>query len=307
MMVARSRNALLWLIVMLISLAALPPAAGAVLIGVSDESAGMFTDPQFTSLKIPTARISVSWDVMDRTHGREQRTVAAWLAAAGRDRVRSLVSIGPDQLDGDNVPNLKRYAYWVRRLIARFPAVHTYTAWNEPDWRYRPALARHPALAASYFNWLSAHCPRCAVVAGDFSDAPANQLRGYVRSYARDLRHKPAAWAVHNYRDIRSHSTAVLRMMLQVTRGPIWLTEVGGVEARGHWPYSNQSAAAAGRDEAFLYSLPKRFPRIARIYHYQWRADPFAHWDSALLGPGGDPRPAFYVFARARRTPLGAG
>ncbi len=301
---SRSRQSLLSLLLVLVSIAALPSAAGAVMIGVSDQTAGMFSDAHFKRMKLQTARITVSWDVMDGRHGRELGLVKDWLAAAARDKVSPLVSIGADALHGNNVPSLRSYAYWVQRFITRFRAVKTYTAWNEPDWQYRTAVANHPELAAGYFNWLFVHCHRCTVVAGDFSDAPAYQLWPYARAYSRDLRHRPAAWAVHNYLDIRTHTTNVVGMMLRLTRRPIWLTEVGGVERRGHWPYANQNAAAAGRDEAFLFSLPKRFRRIARIYHYQWRDYPAAPWDSGLLGPKGELRPAYHVIAdiqKARR------
>ena len=69
-----------------------------------------------------------------------------------------------------------------------------------------------------------------------------------------------------------------------------------------YWQYRNQSAAAAGRDEKFLFSLPSRFHRVVRIYHYQWqgtRPSPQTGWDSGLLYPNGTPRPAYYVLAQA--------
>ena len=67
----------------------------------------------------------------------------------------------------------------------------------------------------------------------------------------------------------------------------------------GH--YRNQSAAAAGRDEAWLFSLPKRFHRIATIFHYQWQAVPSAGWDSGLLDASGHARPAYNVIAKYLR------
>ena len=39
--------------------------------------------------------------------------------------------------------------------------------------------------------------------------------------------------------------------------------------------------------------------RIRRIYLYHWRApNPVTNWDSAFLGPGGKPRPAYRVLLR---------
>jgi hypothetical protein len=90
--------------------------------------------------------------------------------------------------------------------------------------------------------------------------------------------------------------------MLRFTSGPIWLTEISGVERRGHWQYPNQSAKAAANDEKFLFSLPQRFHRVARIYHYEWQGtkpSPDTGWDSGLLYPNGTPRPAYYVVAKA--------
>jgi hypothetical protein len=298
-MIYRSRKALFSLLVAVVSAAAVPSAAGAVTVGISDQTSAMFGDSHFKSLKIHQARITVSWNVMQPGHERERAGIATWLAAAARAGVSPLVSIGADVLNGNNVPGVGTYSYWVQKFIQAFPSVKTYSAWNEPDWPFRHAVARHPDVAAGYFNQLYVHCPGCTVVAGDFSDQPASKLRPFLRSYLKYLRHKPAAWAVHDYIDVRTHTTGVLRMMIQMTRGPIWLDEISGVERRGHWPYPNQNATAAGLDEAFLFSLPTNFPRLARIYHYQWRDDPAAHWDSGLLGPNGELRAAYRVIAKA--------
>jgi len=85
----------------------------------------------------------------------------------------------------------------------------------------------------------------------------------------------------------------------KLTRGPIWLDEIGGVETRGHWIYASQGPAAANNDERYLFSLPRRIPRITRIYHYQWQGVSGVAWDSGLIGPLGTPRPAFWTFANA--------
>jgi hypothetical protein len=260
----------------------------------------MFGDSHFKHLGIKQARITVSFDVMKPGHEYELGTTTAWLAAAARDHVNPMVSFGADALNGNNIPGVGTYSYWVQRFIARFPAVKVYAAWNEPDWKYRPAVARHPEVAAGYFNQLYVHCRGCTVVAGDFSDNPASALRPFLRGYLKALRHKPGAWGLHNYLDVRGHNPSVLKMVLQMTSGPIWLTEISGVERRGHWPFPNtQSAQAAGRDEAYLFSLPKLFPRVVRIYHYLWHAAANSPWDSGLIGPNGELRPAFNVVAKA--------
>jgi hypothetical protein len=203
--------------------------------------------------------------------------------------------------NGNYIPSPSVYARAIKAFLHDFPQVKVYTPWNEPDWIYRPALAKHPELAASYFNILIRYCHHCTVVAGDLY-LPANQLGPWIRAYRRHLNATPKAWALHNYYDVRTHTTSQLRTMLSLTSGQIWLTEISGVIRRGHWQYRNQSPAAAGRDEAYLFSLPNRFARVTRIYHYQWQgtvAGPSTGWDSGLIGPGGQPRPAYWVVAKA--------
>jgi hypothetical protein len=193
----------------------------------------------------------------------------------------------------------------VRAFIHRFPKVKRYTAWNEPDWPYR-SLSKHPRKAAWFFNALVRSCHHCTVLAGDVY-LPTKKdrwshgltLGSWVRAYRKGLQFRPAGWALHNYYDIRTHTTNQLQTLMKLTSGPIWLDEISGVERRGHWPYRNQSVNAATRDEQFLFSLAHRFRRISRIYHYQWQANPFVGWDSGLLGPDGTPRPAYYVVQHA--------
>ena len=198
--------------------------------------------------------------------------------------------------NGNYIPTTKVYTKSVKTFIKMFPQVRYYTPWNEPDWVYRPKLANNPKLAASYYNALVKACHRCTVAAGDVYRAANQGLAKWVRSYARYLHGRPKAWALHPYNDVRTHTTSQLRAFMSVTRGPIWFDEISGVLRRGHWQYQNQSAAAAGRDEKFLFSLPKRFHRIARIYHYQWLGTvpaPNNGWDSGLLNPNGTTRPAY--------------
>jgi Glycosyl hydrolase catalytic core len=182
--------------------------------------------------------------------------------------------------------------------------VKLYTPWNEPDWIYRPALANNPRLAASYFNTLAYWCHRCTIVAGDVYRPSWQGLASWVRSYSRALHARPKAWAIHPYDDVRGHTASQIQAFQSVTSGPIWLTEISGVERRGHCGCPNLSPNRANTDERYLFTLPKRFHRIQRIYHYQWQAVAAAPWDSGLLGPLGKPRPAYWTFANALKGRL---
>ena len=286
--------------------AAVPTTAGAVVIGIGDSNTGMFSDPRFAALGVKTARDVVPWDVVTRRADRgDLAAFRAWLSAAQAANVTPFISFGADNTNpaANFVPTVAQYKTAVKAFLKAFPQVKTYTAWNEPDFSYRH-LARTPSLAANYFNALFEMCSHCTVLAGDvylpatgtaFIDHSAATLRPWLSAYVKGLHHRPAGWALHDYTEVRARNTSQLRILMSLTSGPIWLDETGGVLRRGHWKYHNQSAAAAAHDEQFLLSLSKRFHRIARVYHYQWQANPLAGWDSGLIAADGKPRPAYTV------------
>jgi hypothetical protein len=301
---------LLVCIVALLGYAALAPAgAGAVVIGIGDPSAAMFSDPRFLALHVTTARDLVPWDVATRPADRgELASFRTWLRAAEQAHVSPLVSFGADFYNpaANYIPTVPQYRRAVARFLRLFPQIREYTAWNEPDFSYR-RLAREPGLAADYFNALFELCHHRTVLAGDVylpTRGPARingavaLLRPWLRAYIRGLHHRPAGWALHDYSEVRGHNTAQLRTLMSMTSGPIWLDETAGVLRRGHWPYRNQSAASAARDERYLLGLARRYPRVARIYHYEWRGSAAAGWDSGLIAPNGRVRPAYRVLLK---------
>jgi hypothetical protein len=293
----RSRTLAAALLALCFAFAGLATAASArVTVGVSDENSTFFYDSKFTKLHVKVARLTIPFNTMTRGSSVWRNRVKAWLAAASTDHVTPLISFGGDS---NYVPSSGAYAAAVKKFVKKYPKVKNYTAWNEPDWIYR-SLARNPRLAAAYYNDLVALCgKKCTVAAGD-AYLPAAQLAPWLRAYIRGLHHKPKAWALHPYDDVRGHVTAQIRTLEHYTSGSIWLDEIGGVENRGHWAFpDHQSVNAANSDERFLFSLPKRFHRITAIYHYLWQAYPKAPWDSGLIGTNGKPRPAYYTFAAA--------
>jgi hypothetical protein len=286
--------------------ATLPAAAGAVIIGVGDSNVSMFSSPRFAALGVTTARDVIPWDIVTRRADRPDLAYfRAWLASATAAHVTPLISFGADYTNpaANYVPTVAQYKAAVKAFLKDFPQIKDYTAWNEPDFSYR-SLARNPGLAANYFNALYEMCRGCTVLAGDVYlpatgtptiDNAVATLAPWLRAYIRGLHHRPAGWALHDYTEIRGRNTSQLRILMSMTRGPIWLDETGGVLRRGHWIYRNQSASAAAKDEQYLLSLAGRYHRIARIYHYQWQANPQAGWDSGLLAANGKPRPAYTV------------
>jgi Glycosyl hydrolase catalytic core len=284
----------------------MPATAGAVVIGIGDNSPAMFSDPRFTALGITTARYTLPWDIVTRRADRgDLAAFRSWLRDAQTANVSPLVSFGADFTNpaANFVPNVSQYKTAVKAFLNDFPQIKLYTAWNEPDFSYR-TLARKPALAANYFNALYGMCRGCTILAGDVYlpatgvatiDHSVARLGPWLKAYVKGLHHRPAGWALHDYTEIRARNTSQLRTLMSMTSGPIWLDETGGVLRRGHWQYKNQSAAAAAKDEQYLLSLTKRYHRIARIYHYEWQGNTSAGWDSGLVAPNGSTRPAYTV------------
>jgi hypothetical protein len=286
--------------------AAAPASAGAVTVGISDQSPAMFSSPYFKALHIKQARLMVAWNAAVMRNRTALNQARAWIAAAQADGVQPLIDFQADPgKAGNYVPTVKQYTMAVKAFIHDFPTIKQYVPWNEPDWIYR-SLSRNPRLAAEYYNALVQACGGgCTVVAGDLY-LDAGHLGAWVRAYEKWVRYRPRVWALHPYDDIQGHTTSQIQVMLKyMTPGAqLWLTEISGVVRRGHWHGGllHQSLAKQAADERFLFSLPSRFRRITRIYHYQWQGtvpSPNTGWDSGLLNPNGTPRPAYYVVRKA--------
>jgi hypothetical protein len=284
------------------------PAATAkprLTVGIGDNGAAMFSSPQFTAVHPQAARLIVFWNVAVMKNKKYLNYARGWVKDAQRDGVQPMVSFGGN---GNYIPTVRQYTAAVKAFIHDIPSVKLYTAWNEPDWVYR-SLSRNPGLAAAYFNALVRYCRRCTVAAGDVYRASSDGLASWVRAYRRGLHYRPKAWALHNYHDVRGHSTSQIRAFEGAIGrgGQIWLTEISGLIRRGHWQFKNQSPAAANRDERYLFALPKRFHRITAIYHFQWQGTvdgPNTGWDSGLIGPKGVPRPAYWTVKNAAHGKL---
>ena len=276
------------------------PSARKALIGVGDQSAGMFADPRFTRLQVQIARLVIPWDAM-RGAGVEQ-----WLAAARRSGVQPLVAFGAGR--GDRCPNapcrlpsVRAYTARFRAFRRAFPWVRLITPWNEPNHDSQPT-AGTPRRAARYYGAVRTACRSCTAVAGDLLDAP--NLSRYLASYRRALTGAPAVWGLHNYFDTTYGGTAGLRTMLDRVDGRLWLTETGGIvtnrrsSGRVGLPYDEARASRGVRRAIAMADA--RAHRVARVYLYQWHA---GHdiFDAGLLRPDGAPRPGYHVLRRALR------
>ena len=285
------------------------PSKSAILVGVGDQDPSTFTNPHFRDMGIRRARIIAPWNVALSPGDRDY--LDGWLRAARAARVEPLVHFGAARgslcpARPCELPSVGEYRRAVAAFRRQWPWVRTLGTWNEANQHAQPTF-RHPKRAAEYYNALRSACPGCQVVAADVLDDP--NMVSWVRAFQRYVR-APHIWGLHNYRDTNPRPGQLYggtRRLLSVTRGPVWLTETGGIvkfvlpSGRTLLPPSESRA-----DEAVkrMFQLARRYRRrIRRIYIYHWRAPiPQNRFDSGLLRNDGKPRQAYFTVKRALGT-----
>jgi hypothetical protein len=283
------RSALLCTVLILGALVAPAAAPARVVVGIGDQHASSYRDGALRKLKLKTARLALAWDWY-----RDPYVIAQtdeWMAAVRAARMRPLITFNRNWRRGGNrkAPALKRYLESFRLLRARYPDAREFSPWNEPNAAEQP-FARKPALAARYFNAMRAACKRCTVLAGDINDGP--NMSRWLAVYKARVRHAKV-WALHNYKDA-TRARGTTAAFLRSVRGPVWLTETGGLRNRGGLKGQAKSVRR-------VFALARASRRIKRIYFYQWRHVADHNWDSAFVAANGKRRPAFYALRAGLR------
>jgi hypothetical protein len=284
------RRTLVPTVVLLCVLIAPAAAHARPVVGIGDQNPGVYQDAGMRKLKLKTARLALAWDWYKDPYRIGQTDL--WVAAVRAAGMRPLITFNRNWGRGGHrkIPKLKRYLQSFRALRKRYPHVREFSAWNEPNAAEQP-FARKPALAARYFNAMRSACKRCTVLAGDVNDG-AN-MTAWLAVYKRYVRHAKV-WALHNYKD-STRARGTTRLFLRAVRGPVWLTETGGLRSRG----GLKGQAKAVRR---VFAIARSSPRIKRIYFYQWRHVTGRSWDSAFVSANGKRRPAYYALrANLRR------
>jgi len=281
-------------------LAAAPQKSdAAVLVGIGEQDASMFTDPLFTRLGIKRARYFPSWNValkpqeaiwMDQWLGQAQATGAEPLISF----FASLASACPKR--PCKLPTVREYTRAFKAFRKRWPQVKVISPWNEANHRSQPTF-KNPKRAAQYYNVVRKYCRGCKIVAADVIDEV--NMERWLKVF-RTTAKKPRIWGLHNYRDTNKRKGQRLggtRRLLKAVKGDIWLTETGGIVKfvlpNGHtlFPYSE---SRANRATERMFDLAKRYrSRIKRLYIYHWKQSVDNRFDAGLVRRGGSARPAY--------------
>jgi hypothetical protein len=303
------------LLVLAVAATAGPAAAASrYKVGIGEQNASMFSDPNFRSLGLKRVRYLVPWDW--RTHAGIAAETRAYIAAARAARKELFVTFTASRGCWNGVrytsgkkrckpPSAAAYKKMLKAFRKEFPFIKVFAPWNEVNHQSQPTFKR-PKLAATYYNTLRANCRGCTIVAADVLDS--SNMVGYVKAFRRHAKGTPRIWGMHNYSDVNRRRPRMTLRMLKAVPGQVWLTETGGLVSFGrNWKYNTTRAANRTK---YMFALADKYSkkrrglrsRITRIYPYSWNGERRgARFDAGLVGPDGKPRPAFKVFKTAAK------
>jgi hypothetical protein len=284
-------------------------SASAVTVGISDQQASTFTNPLFAPLKLKVARYITPYDVLDEPS--QKSALDAWLQAARSAHQRILISFEHSRLPSkyNKAPSVALY----RRKMTAFKkqygsVVNDISPWNEVNVCQAPGRTEGqpakicksstgPKLVAQYYGVARRVFKGKKIVGIDILDGKnVSPAVSYLKKFKRYARPLPKYWGIHNYSDTNRGSTSRTSRLIQtigLPKAQIWLTETGGqLKLRGR-DFGQTYAANALK---CMFSMPKKFRQIGRLYIYQFNgADQTNDFDAGLIGPDQSKREGYAV------------
>jgi hypothetical protein len=297
----------------LVAALAIPASAGAYTLGVSDQQASTFTNPDFAPLHFKAARYITPYDVMDSPADKAQWD--AWYKAATAAHQKILISFEHSHRSNSRAvkaPSVASFTSELKKFKKAYPKVREISPWNEVNRCHRTiagsvqgqpskicSLTTGPKLTAQYY--MAARKvfkgSKFTIVGVDILDEQnVNKTVKYLKSFLRHASPDPKVIGFHNYSDTNRFSTTRTKRILATFRGKVWLTETGGIVKLGKSFPTSQSRASKAL--GCMFTLAKTNSRIQRLYVYQFNppADPAtAEFDAGLINPDGSTRPGYSV------------
>jgi len=297
----------------LIALLALPAGASAYTLGVSDQQASTFTNPDFAPLKFKAARYITPYDVLESPADKAQ--LDAWVSAATAAHQKILISFEHSHRSNSRAlkaPTVAAYTKELKKFKKAYPGVKDISPWNEVNRCHalrdgsvqgQPtkicSLTTGPKLTAQYYGAARKvfKGSKYRIVGLDILDEQnVNKTIKYLKSFLRHASPDPKIIGFHNYSDTNRFSTTRTKRVLQTFRGKVWLTETGGIVKLGSsFPFNTSRAAKA---LGCMFSLAKSNSRINALFVYQFNAPPdpsTAFFDAGLINPDNSLRPGYNV------------
>jgi hypothetical protein len=283
------------------SLAAAPEKSdAAVLVGIGDQNAAMFSNPLYGQAGFKRARYFPSWNVALKPQ--EAAWLDQWLAGAQATGTEPLISFFASLGSACpsrpcKLPTVRQFTRAFKAFRKRWPQVRVISPWNEANHRSQPTF-KNPKRAAQFYNVVRKNCKRCKIIAADVIDE--RNMERWLKVFKRTAK-KPRIWGLHNYRDTNKRRGQLLggtKRLLKAVRGDIWLTETGGIvkfvlpSGGTLFPYSESRANRATKR---MFELARRYRgRIKRLYIYHFiQSATDNRFDAGLVRRDGTARPAY--------------
>lgn len=293
--------------------------AHAAVVGIGDQNASTFSDPNFKKLKVKRTRLIVAWDAVNKASGRAG--LDPWMKAAKKAKLKVLVAFNPS--GGSkcpkrpcSIPSAKAYTKALKAFRKRYSFVKEFNFWNETNSATQPTgptKASTLKKTAALYKAARKVCGRkCTVTGPDLLDQGVGDKRKSVRvrnqkrmqkwvgMFLRYAGSYPKIWGIHNYGDTNyGRSTGTAFMLKSVAkRGQVWVTETGGIYA-----FKQQTGKVVFKPNAkrqakattYAYTIAKKYrSRIKRLYYYQWKKNNAGDFfDAGIVDFNGKLRPAY--------------
>jgi len=287
------------------------PAQADFRVGIADQDAAMFDNPNYQALDIKRIRYLVPIDWYK--HGYQVAEITTFMNRAQTDGAEVLVHFTAKRGCYTNgrysrrascrAPSVRTYLESFKRFRAQFPTTDVFGVWNEGNHSSQP-VARKPRLAARYFLAARNACRSCEFVAADVLDT--NNMVGWLAQFQRAAKGKARIFGLHNYGDVNRKRSSGTRRLLRAVPGQVWLTETGGILK--FLPAFRRSETRQADRTKYMFNLVDRYDsrrggmrsRVTRLYNYQWTGvERSARFDAGLVNPNGSARKAYRQFKRS--------
>jgi hypothetical protein len=302
------------LLVTALTAVALPASASAATVGVSDQQASTFTNPLFAPLKLKVARYIVPYDVTSTKT--EKANFEAWLQGARSAHQTILIAFehSRDAKKYNKAPSVSTYTKALTSFKKKYGKSFDITPWNEVN--VCQAAGRQEGqpskicksktgakLSAQYYSAARKVFSGRKVTAIDLLDGTnVGGAVSYLRKFKQYVKGTPTYWGIHNYSDTNRGSysrTSRLIKTINNKNAQVWLTETGGqLRLRGVYAGGTEAKAETKAATALkcMFSMPKRYKQIKRLYVYQFNGAPVSNdFDAGLININNTVRKGYTV------------
>jgi hypothetical protein len=285
------------LVAMLGAFGAAATTANAATVGVSDQQAAAFTNPLFKALKFKTARYIAPYDVMKDDD--QLARLDEWITNARKAKQKVLISFEHSRVQGreKRVPSSSEFRKEMTAFKAKYGSkVEAISPWNEVNVCQTGGRTEgQPTkicksktgakIVAGYYKTARSVFKGKKIVGLDILDGVnVGGAVSYIKRFKKYAKPAPKYWGLHNYSDTNRGSTKRTSAMIKAIgdkKAKVWLTETGGqYKLRGKVAGESKATKAL----KCMFSMPKKFKQIERLYIYHFHgARPDEEFDAGLI------------------------